>query len=159
MLKKNIVERKVTVRDNALGLEREEGKQLIPYLFGRPTLTLVVEVVLVYFAGIYGRIFAATSAGAKSRPVCCSTTQQASQTTSRMSLTASNPSRGPSTSSGWPSLPVPMHGRRQHTPTQHAPDPRATYLIVSIPNRPFLLRAARCAMPNSERLGLAAINL
>lgn len=38
-------------------------------------------------------------------------------------------------------------------------DAGATYLIVSIPNRPFLLRAANCATPNSERLGLAAINL
>ena len=38
-------------------------------------------------------------------------------------------------------------------------DAGATYLIVSIPNRPFLLRAANCATPESERLGLAAINL
>jgi hypothetical protein len=38
-------------------------------------------------------------------------------------------------------------------------DAGATYLIVSMPNRPFLLRAANCATPNSERLGLAAINL
>lgn len=38
-------------------------------------------------------------------------------------------------------------------------DAGATYLIVSVPNRPFLLRAANCATPNSERLGLAAINL
>jgi hypothetical protein len=38
-------------------------------------------------------------------------------------------------------------------------DAGATYLIVSLPNRPFLLRAANCATPKSERLGLAAINL
>jgi hypothetical protein len=38
-------------------------------------------------------------------------------------------------------------------------DAGATYLIVSVPNRPFLLRAANCATPLSERLGLAAINL
>lgn len=38
-------------------------------------------------------------------------------------------------------------------------DAGATYLIVFIPNRPFLLRAANCATPKSERLGLAAINL
>jgi len=38
-------------------------------------------------------------------------------------------------------------------------DAGATYLIVSLPNRPFLLRAANCATPMSERLGLAAINL
>ncbi|CAA9506434.1 MAG: hypothetical protein AVDCRST_MAG09-1080 [uncultured Sphingomonas sp.] len=38
-------------------------------------------------------------------------------------------------------------------------DAGATYLIVSVPNRPFLLRAANCATPKSERLGLAAINL
>jgi len=38
-------------------------------------------------------------------------------------------------------------------------DAGATYLIVSLPNRPFLLRAANCGTPNSERLGLAAINL
>jgi hypothetical protein len=38
-------------------------------------------------------------------------------------------------------------------------DAGATYLIVSLPNRPFLLRAANCAMPKSERLGLAAIDL
>ena len=38
-------------------------------------------------------------------------------------------------------------------------DAGATYLIVSVPNRPFLLRAANCATPRSERLGLAAINL
>ena len=38
-------------------------------------------------------------------------------------------------------------------------DAGATYLIVSLPNRPFLLRAANCATPASERLGLAAINL
>ena len=38
-------------------------------------------------------------------------------------------------------------------------DAGATYLIVSIPSRPFLLRAANCATPKSERLGLAAINL
>lgn len=38
-------------------------------------------------------------------------------------------------------------------------DAGATYLIVSLLNRPFLLRAANCATPKSERLGLAAINL
>lgn len=38
-------------------------------------------------------------------------------------------------------------------------DAGATYLIVSLPNRPFLLRAANCATPKSEKLGLAAINL
>jgi hypothetical protein len=38
-------------------------------------------------------------------------------------------------------------------------DAGATYLIVSLPNRPFLLHAANCATPKSERLGLAAINL
>jgi hypothetical protein len=38
-------------------------------------------------------------------------------------------------------------------------DAGATYLIVSLPNRPFLLRTANCATPKSERLGLAAINL
>ena len=38
-------------------------------------------------------------------------------------------------------------------------DAGATYLIASLPNRPFLLRAANCATPKSERLGLAAINL
>jgi len=38
-------------------------------------------------------------------------------------------------------------------------DAGATYLLASLPNRPFLLRAANCATPNSERLGLAAINL
>ena len=38
-------------------------------------------------------------------------------------------------------------------------DSGATYLIVSLPNRPFLLRAANCGTPKSERLGLAAINL
>ena len=38
-------------------------------------------------------------------------------------------------------------------------DAGATYLIVSLPSRPFLLRAANCATPKSERLGLAAINL
>ena len=38
-------------------------------------------------------------------------------------------------------------------------DAGATYLIVSLPNRPYLLRAANCATPKSERLGLAAINL
>ena len=38
-------------------------------------------------------------------------------------------------------------------------DAGATYLIVYLPNRPFLLRAANCATPKSERLGLAAINL
>jgi hypothetical protein len=38
-------------------------------------------------------------------------------------------------------------------------DAGATYLIVSVPNRPFLLRAANCATPLSERLGLTAINL
>ena len=38
-------------------------------------------------------------------------------------------------------------------------DAGATYLIVSLPNRPFLLRAANCSTPKSERLGLAAINL
>lgn len=38
-------------------------------------------------------------------------------------------------------------------------DAGATYLIASLSNRPFLLRAANCATPKSERLGLAAINL
>jgi len=38
-------------------------------------------------------------------------------------------------------------------------DAGATYLIVSLPNRPYLLHAANCATPHSERLGLAAINL
>ena len=38
-------------------------------------------------------------------------------------------------------------------------DAGATYLIVSLPNRPFLLRAANCGTPKSEKLGLAAINL
>ena len=38
-------------------------------------------------------------------------------------------------------------------------DAGATYMIVSLPNRPFLLKAANCATPKSERLGLAAINL
>jgi hypothetical protein len=38
-------------------------------------------------------------------------------------------------------------------------DAGATDLIISLPNRPFLLRAANCATPKSERLGLAAINL
>jgi hypothetical protein len=38
-------------------------------------------------------------------------------------------------------------------------DAGATYLIVALPNRPFLLRAANCGTPKSERLGLAAINL
>ena len=38
-------------------------------------------------------------------------------------------------------------------------DAGATYLIVSLPDRPFLLHAANCATPKSERLGLAAINL
>jgi hypothetical protein len=38
-------------------------------------------------------------------------------------------------------------------------DSGATYLIVSLPNRPFLLHAANCGTPKSERLGLAAINL
>ena len=38
-------------------------------------------------------------------------------------------------------------------------DAGATYLMVSVPNRPFLLRAANCATPKSERLGLTAINL
>ena len=38
-------------------------------------------------------------------------------------------------------------------------DAGATYVIVSLPNRPFLLRAANCGTPKSERLGLAAINL
>jgi hypothetical protein len=38
-------------------------------------------------------------------------------------------------------------------------DGGATYLIVSLPNRPYLLRAANCATPKSERVGLAAINL
>ena len=38
-------------------------------------------------------------------------------------------------------------------------DAGATYLIVSVPNRPYLLHAANCATPKSERLGLAAINL
>ena len=38
-------------------------------------------------------------------------------------------------------------------------DAGATYLIVSLPNRQFLLRAANCGTPKSERLGLAAINL
>lgn len=38
-------------------------------------------------------------------------------------------------------------------------DAGATYVIASLPNRPFLLRAANCATPKSERLGLAAINL
>ncbi len=38
-------------------------------------------------------------------------------------------------------------------------DAGATYLVVSLPNRPYLLRAANCATPRSERLGLAAINL
>jgi hypothetical protein len=38
-------------------------------------------------------------------------------------------------------------------------DAGATYLMVSMPNRPFLLRAANCATPKSERLGLAAVNL
>jgi hypothetical protein len=38
-------------------------------------------------------------------------------------------------------------------------DAGATYLIVSVPNRPFLLRAANCGTPKSERLGLAAISL
>ena len=38
-------------------------------------------------------------------------------------------------------------------------DAGATYLIASLPNRPFLLRAANCATPKAERLGLAAINL
>jgi hypothetical protein len=38
-------------------------------------------------------------------------------------------------------------------------DAGATYLVVSVPNRPFLLRAANCATPKSEQLGLAAINL
>lgn len=38
-------------------------------------------------------------------------------------------------------------------------DAGATYLIVSVPERPFLIRAANCAMPKSEGLGLAAINL
>jgi hypothetical protein len=38
-------------------------------------------------------------------------------------------------------------------------DAGATYFIVYLPNRPFLLRAANCATPKSERLGLAAINL
>lgn len=38
-------------------------------------------------------------------------------------------------------------------------DAGATYLVVSLANRPFLLRAANCATPRSERLGLAAINL
>jgi hypothetical protein len=38
-------------------------------------------------------------------------------------------------------------------------DAGATYLIASLPDRPFLLRAANCATPKSERLGLAAINL
>jgi hypothetical protein len=38
-------------------------------------------------------------------------------------------------------------------------DAGATYFIVSLPNRPFLLHAANCATPKSERLGLAAINL
>ena len=38
-------------------------------------------------------------------------------------------------------------------------DAGATYLIVYLPNRPYLLRAANCATPKSEKLGLAAINL
>src|SRR4029453_15726360 len=38
-------------------------------------------------------------------------------------------------------------------------DAGATYLIVSLPNRPFLLRAANCGTPKSEKLGLAVINL
>ena len=38
-------------------------------------------------------------------------------------------------------------------------DAGATYLIVSLPTRPFLLRAANCGTPKSERLGLVAINL
>lgn len=38
-------------------------------------------------------------------------------------------------------------------------DAGGTYLIVSLRTRPFLLRAANCATPKSERLGLAAINL
>lgn len=47
-------------------------------------------------------------------------------------------------------------------PTYAAPtctDAGATYLIVSVPKRPYLLRAANCATPASERLGHAAINL
>jgi hypothetical protein len=38
-------------------------------------------------------------------------------------------------------------------------DAGATYLIAALPDRPFLLRAANCATPKSERFGLAAINL
>jgi hypothetical protein len=38
-------------------------------------------------------------------------------------------------------------------------DAGATYVIASLPNRPYLLHAANCATPKSERLGLAAINL
>jgi hypothetical protein len=38
-------------------------------------------------------------------------------------------------------------------------DVGATYVIASLPNRPYLMHAANCATPKSERLGLAAINL
>ncbi|QIK79030.1 hypothetical protein G7077_09130 [Sphingomonas piscis] len=34
-----------------------------------------------------------------------------------------------------------------------------TYLIASLANQPYLLRAADCATPKSGRLGLAAINI